>query len=107
MPTEPVAPIRRPRYRYVLFHVKSGGPLSRADFVQALRRAGGAERAWLTRYSGDYGILRCPRGDEETAKRLLTDRLAPLGIRVETLSTSGTIAALERRHPNLGLRGRD
>lgn len=105
MPIEPAETTRRPRYRYVLFRVTSA-PLSRGQFVTALRRAGGAE-VWLTRFEGRHGILRCPRGQEAAASRLLSEGLRRVGVDVETLSTSGTIAALERRYPALDLRGRN
>jgi RNase P/RNase MRP subunit POP5 len=106
MPTEPPAPTRRPRYRYLLFRVRSPGALSRNEFVQALRRAGGGDRAWLTRFDGRHGILRCPRGKETEMRRFLEEQLPSTGVEVETLSTSGTIAALERRHRDLDLGGR-
>jgi len=102
---QPVVP--RPRYRYVLFAIKSARTVSRGDFVQAIRRVGGADRAWLTRFDGRHGILRCARGDEASIRRLLTRDLRALGLDIDTLSTSGTIAALERRHRGLDLRGRD
>ena len=106
MPTERAESSRRPRYRYLLFRVRPPA-LTRAQFVQALRRVGGSEGAWLTRFDGEHGILRCPRGEEGRATRLLTEGLRTVGVVVETLSTSGTIAALERRHSRLDLRGRE
>jgi len=89
-------PSSRPRYRYVLFRL--GRPADRNELIAALRRAGGEESdAWLTRFDGTVGILRCRRGSETAAVALL-QRLHGHGMAATTLSTSGTIAALERRH---------
>lgn len=95
-------PSARPRYRYVLFRVVRPLGLDRNTLIAALRRAGGAEnQAWLTRFDGSLGVLRCRRGDEAAAIGLLTKSLPATGIEVTTLSTSGTIAALERSHRDL------
>jgi len=96
-------PSQRPRYRYVLFQVESPLPLGREALIQALRRAAGPQGApWLTRYESGRGILRTLRGEETRAIALLGEGLAATGIRARTLSTSGTIAALERRHGRVG-----
>ena len=93
-------PSGRPRYRYVLFRLAR--TTDRNELIAALRHAGGDQSgAWLTRFDGTVGVLRCRRGSEKTAVRLLEQGLAGEGLAATTLSTSGTIAALERRHRQL------
>lgn len=99
-------PSRRPRQRYVLFRLLDAPGPERARLIEALQRAGasmGLQDLWLTRYDGTHGILRCLRGQEEAARRCLQETLPIEGIRAAALSTSGTIAALERRHRDAGL----
>jgi RNase P/RNase MRP subunit POP5 len=102
MPPERTAPRphERPRYRYVLFRLEHPPGPPRADFIAALRRVAG-ESAWLTRYDGAWGILRCLRGEETRVRAVVDERLATVGWPAASISTSGTIAALERRHPVL------
>ncbi len=103
-------PTRRERYRYVLFRLVRPATLSRGELVRALSRASGPSPGpgfQLTRFNGSHGILRCPRGSEAAGRQLLEQGMTRAGVEVETLSTSGTIAALERRHPALELGNRD
>lgn len=92
-------PSARPRLRYILFKLESPG-LSRNDLINALRRAGGSGglEVWLTRYDGEHGVLRTLRGQEDAGIRLLEEGLQQVGLKATCLSTSGTIAALERRY---------
>lgn len=96
-------PSARPRYRYVLFRVRRPVGLTRNDLVAALRRAGEGQTGepWLTRYEDGTGVLRCLRGSEGEARDLLVRGLGALGIEAVSVLTSGTIAALERRDPDL------
>lgn len=108
-------PSHRPRYRYIAFrvHAKQDARPDREAMIHAIQRT--ADRhsmrqaePWLTRFNGEYGILRCLRGHESAAARLL-EAISAVGdddapVRVEPLSTSGTIAGLKRtvlRHVRL------
>lgn len=108
-------PSQRPRYRYVAFRLHSQGETwpDREAMIRAIQDT--TERLemrdaepWLTRFNGEYGILRCLRGHEKAAARLL-EAITAVGpedtpVRVEPLSTSGTIAGLNRtvlRHVRL------
>lgn len=99
-------PSQRPRYRYVLarFHDLPLG-FARPDLIQLLRQVPvGGEPPWLTRYNGEYAVLRVARGRE---KSLVSALQAPLrlgggaAVRAEALSTSGSLAALHRRYRHL------
>lgn len=102
-------PSRRTRHRYVLVRVRTPPGPPRPEFVRRLRALPSPvpgwnweERAWLTRYDGAHGVIRCRRGDERTLAAALS---AATSLEVETVSTSGTIAALERRYRSLHLPG--
>jgi RNase P/RNase MRP subunit POP5 len=103
MPSEQkprLKPSKRPRYRYILFRIAGTAP-DRNELIRTIQAASGAEiGAWLTRYEAGRGILRVLRGQEAKARRIL--QALPGG--VQTVSTSGTIAALERgdRHGRRG-----
>lgn len=94
----------RPRYRYVLFKIQKPPGPQRQQFLERLRRAVSvhdrfqSDEPWLTRYDQRVGILRCLRGHEKSLRVVIDERLAKQGIPAESISTSGTIAALERRH---------
>lgn len=109
MPVEPRAkPSQRTRYRYVLFRILRPAHVTRGAFVDALRRAAsGTNAAWLTRFDGAHGILRVGRGSELDRLRPLREGLAAAGVDIETLATSGTIAALLRSHPRIRLPASD
>jgi RNase P/RNase MRP subunit POP5 len=94
-PTPRTKASKRTRFRYVLFLIESSPPERSMLISQIQSRAPASMGAWLTRYEGGRGILRVVRGQEKAALVLLRS-LAGLGVR--TVSTSGTIAALERRH---------
>lgn len=106
MPNEParVKASKRPRYRYVLvrFHDLPPG-FSRQDAIDALRNVEvESEAPWLTRFNGEFGILRIARGREKALVKRLREPLvsAKTGtlLRLEPLLTSGSIAGLHRRH---------
>lgn len=106
--TEPRAlPSHRTRYRYILFRLTGPTGLSRNEVVQALRKAADKltppPNVWLTRYDGVLGVVRCPRDEAEKVVVLVREGLASVGLPAEPISTSGTIAALERRHRALGI----
>lgn len=106
MPAEAprVKPSKRPRYRYVL--VRFAGlsrQTQRHEVIAALRAVDvDGESPWLTRFSGEYGILRISRGREARLRQRLAKpvRFPPDNrtLRVETLLTSGSIAGLDRHH---------
>lgn len=95
-------PSKRPRYRYILFRIEGAAPDRNALIRSIQAKAPPAMGAWLTRYEAGRGILRVLRGQERDARALL-DGLGPA---VRTISTSGTIAALERGDRQ-GRRGQD
>lgn len=98
-------PSARDRYRYVLFALRAPPQLARGRLLNALRAAepatGTPTGPWLTRFDGVHGVLRCLRGRELEARRLLGEALRAHGVEAEALLTSGTLAALERRRPEL------
>jgi RNase P/RNase MRP subunit POP5 len=76
--------------------------------IQAIQRAAEASGAtacepWLTRFNGEHGILRVLRGTEDQGIRLLTGvgtvttDAGQAAVAITTLSTSGTIASLQRK----------
>lgn len=99
-------PAHRPRYRYIAFRVHADTRPDRDTIIQAIQRTADrhglrAAEPWLTRFNGEYGILRCLRGHQKDATRLL-EAIDTVGdeetaVRVEPLSTSGTIASLQRK----------
>jgi len=104
-------PSQRPRYRYIAFRVEGlAGEtgFKRHDVINAVQKTFENEEAqraqpWLTRFNGEYGILRVRRGTETHAAEILLG-LKPIvhqgqeiSVRVTTLSTSGTIASLNRK----------
>lgn len=102
-----IRPSARPRHRYVLFEVAAPRPPSRWEFLRALRAAdatvGSEGGPTLTRFDGRHGVLRVTRGGEGALRRLLQDGLRGSGMDARPISTSGTLAALERRFPLLRL----
>lgn len=97
-------PSKRPRYRYIAFQVHADERPDRERMIRAIQQT--ADRhdlrpiePWLTRFNGEYGILRCLRGGEQAARRLLDaiHEVDGTAVRVEPLSTSGTIASLQRK----------
>lgn len=87
---------QRPRYRYLWVEFDPAG-LDRNEVIRRLRlQLPPAVAPWLTRYDGRFGILRVARGEETMARRELERMTGSLSAR--PLSTSGTIAGLERRH---------
>lgn len=101
-------PSKRPRYRYVAFrvHAPTDAHPDRDEMIQAIQSTADRQdlrsiEPWLTRFNGEYGILRCLRGHEKPAARLL-ESVKEAGadgkrVRIEPLSTSGTIAGLQRK----------
>lgn len=102
-------PSKRDRYRYVAFRLRSDAEArpSRNAMISAIQGTADEQglrdaEPWLTRFNGEHGILRCLRGHEKDAVRLLRsiDTIPDeetVRVRVETLSTSGTIASLQRK----------
>lgn len=103
------------RARYVAFRVQAPRPLTRPGLIDAIRAAvqrlgPGAEKAkpWLTRFDGRRGILRCEHMGKEAAIEVLraVRDVDGLGVQVETVGTSGTIAGCVRKFlPDLEDRG--
>jgi RNase P/RNase MRP subunit POP5 len=98
--TDEPRPTRRPRYRYILVETtKAPGP-SREDLVRLLQsRAPPGIGIWLTRYDGEWGIVRVARDGLPAARSFLDSGSVP----VRAALTSGSIAGLQRKHP--GARG--
>ena len=93
--TEDARPSRRPRYRYLLVQstVTPGPP--RDELVRLLQaRAPPNIGVWLTRYDGEWGIVRVDRGGLDPARRFLDSGSVPL----RSVLTSGSIAGLQRKH---------
>lgn len=94
--------VSMPRPRYVAFRIDGAKPLARRAVANALRAA---SKDWpegtapqLTRYAWPHGIVRVEHEHAARARALLAglrDIEGPVG--VETLSTSGTLAALTGR----------
>lgn len=104
MPSEPrPKPSRRPRYRYVLVRVEPGGSaVTRPRLIELLReRLPPSAEPWVTRYNGEHAVLRVARGQEKAVQGALEAEQG--AVRFRPLSTSGTIAGLERRFRQLGL----
>ncbi len=89
------ASTRRPRYRYVLVEaIKPPGP-SREDLVRLLQtRAPAGIGIWLTRYDGEWGIVRVARDGLAAARKFFDSGTLP----VRAVLTSGSIAGLQRKH---------
>lgn len=76
------------RTRYVAFRIVEGGPLPRGALSGALPAF-----AKLTRFDGAYGVLRTNHRDRDELVRVLksTLRVQAKDVRLETLTTSGTL----------------
>ncbi|HET6404147.1 MAG TPA: hypothetical protein VFH78_05830, partial [Candidatus Thermoplasmatota archaeon] len=76
------------RTRYVAFRIAEGGPVSRGVLSGAL-----PPFAKLTRFDGTYGVLRTGHRDRDALLAVLKAPLSAGGqeVRVETLTTSGTL----------------
>lgn len=85
------------RQRYVAFRVDAEAPLTMDDLVDELRDRN--DWAWAVAFDGREGILRCPHTRKEDAIALLLglDAIGGVGVEVETLGTSGTIAKCRRK----------
>jgi hypothetical protein len=84
------------RVRYVAFQLVEGAPLPRPALAGAL-----PSYAKLTRFDGTYGIVRVGHRDRDAALAVLKGmaRLGGREVRVETLTTSGTIRGAARALP--------
>lgn len=93
--TEDAPPTRRPRYRYLLVEVNSPPGPHREDLVRMLQtRAPAGIGIWLTRYDGQWGIVRVARDGLSAARALFDSGILP----VRAVLTSGSIAGLQRKH---------
>lgn len=83
------------RVRYVAFRVE-GGPLSRPALAGLLPPV-----AKLTRFDGTHGIVRTGHRDRDAVVAVLMGlaRVGDREVRVETLTTSGTIKGAARALP--------
>lgn len=94
--------VSMPRPRYVAFRIEGPRPLARREVANALREASkgwaGGTAPQLTRYAWPHGIVRVEHTHAAQARALLA-ALKDLGgpVRVEPLSTSGTLKALTDR----------
>jgi RNase P/RNase MRP subunit POP5 len=98
-----------PRPRYVAFRIDGAKPVSRRAFNNALKgRArhegwADADGPHLTRYGWPHGIVRVEHTHLARCRELLArvtwavDGDAKVDLRVETLSSSGTLKALTER----------
>lgn len=83
------------RTRYIAFRVE-GGPLTRPALSGALPPS-----AKLTRFDGEFGILRTTHRDQAALREVLMSprRIGAREVRVLTLATSGTIRGAARSLP--------
>ena len=92
-----------PRPRYVAFRIEAAKPLARRDVANALRVAskgwGKGTEPQLTRYAWPDGIVRVEHTGASEARRLLAaiGRIEGDAVRVQPISTSGTLKALTTR----------
>lgn len=88
---------RPERPRYVAFRVDGPGDPTFDDVVAALRRRD--DEAWLVDFDGQQGVVRCPHTAQEATVDLLNglDEIGGEPVDVETLGTSGTVRACQRK----------
>ena len=92
---EEAPPTRRPRYRYLLVEATSPPGPNREELVRMLQtRAPPGIGIWLTRYDGQWGIVRVARDGLKAARALFDSGALP----VRAVLTSGSIAGLQRKH---------
>jgi RNase P/RNase MRP subunit POP5 len=98
------------RTRYVAFRVEAREELPRKTLIRLVQDAGRATHgaafenetgAWLTRYNGTRGILRCKHSARDAIVAALEAvRTAPDGtlLRLVPFATSGTLRSLIDKH---------
>lgn len=99
------------RPRYILFRISSDNKLfliSRNDMIAALRSfcmqlfncSLKEKKFYLTRFNGEQGILRCVHTEKQLAITLLQSitNINDQHVTVTTISTSGTIKTLIKKH---------
>lgn len=98
----------RDRKRYIAFKVHSPRLILRNEFKVAIkgkisdRNTLNRIKPWLTVFNDNEGILRCSHSAKDEAIELLNSIKVigreKVGVRVETLGTSGTIKKAKRRY---------
>lgn len=93
---------RRGRRRYIAFTVESERQVSPDELLAALRSACASpsdKPPKLIQFDGRTGIVRCLEPEQEATRRLLARAGGTRGLRISTVSTSGTLRALRARLP--------
>jgi RNase P/RNase MRP subunit POP5 len=89
---------RRPRYRYIAFHLEGPRQFQREEVLEVLRAT--TPRLRLVEFEGTSGLVRTTHLEKDAAIHALVriEAMAGVPIRVTTLGTSGTIRAATRKY---------